>query len=121
MTTYAFFTESVFTINTYTYDLTDTCRNHNFIICPIPRYKPIANNWPQVNTETSTEWCHQFNLHLCFSTIGPRQHADIPHAISLKSMWLSTFSSNAPNNPGKRAHTQTNHTTNTFEQNVISK
>ena len=39
------------------------------------------------------------DLHFCRSISGPRQQAEIPHAISLKSMWLSLFSSNALNKP----------------------
>lgn len=39
-------------------------------------------------------------LHFSLSVKGPRQAADIPHAISLKSIWLSRFSSKAANMPG---------------------
>jgi hypothetical protein len=40
-----------------------------------------------------------FYLHFCLSIPGPLQQADIPQAISLKSIWLSQFSSKALNNP----------------------
>lgn len=45
-------------------------------------------------------WCFQ-GLHFCLSAMGPLQHAESPHEISLKSMWLSRFSSKAWNKPGR--------------------
>lgn len=41
-------------------------------------------------------------LHFCLSAMGPLQHAESPHEISLKSMWLSRFSSKAWNNPARQ-------------------
>lgn len=43
----------------------------------------------------------QNGLHFCLSAMGPLQLADSPQDISLKSMWLSRFSSKAWNKPGK--------------------
>lgn len=60
------------------------------------------------NDKTSPDlfFCHdckaQHGLHFCLSATGPLQQADSPQEISLKSMWLSRFSSKAWNKPAKK-------------------
>lgn len=49
----------------------------------------------------SNDFEPQHGLHFCLSAMGPLQLADSPQDISLKSMWLSRFSSKAWNKPGK--------------------
>lgn len=50
---------------------------------------------------TKRGWWKIKCLHFCLSATGPRQHAESPQDISLKSIWLSRFSSKAWNKPGK--------------------
>ena len=71
------------------------------VMWPIPWWNGMnLNLWPLSPNRQKDLWEEkEENSHFCRSVWGPLQQADIPHAISLKSIWLSRFSSNALNTP----------------------
>lgn len=78
------------------------------------------------NDKTSPDlfFCHdckaQHGLHFCLSATGPLQQADSPQEISLKSMWLSRFSSKAWNKPAKKIKSKYKHSVFTVFKDLCS-